>query len=267
MLPNLGDMTDRAHPLAGKTCLVTGSTAGIGLAIARAFLEAGAAGVMLNGRDHTRAERARQALSQQYPEQRVGVAVGDVAMGAADQIVAETMSLFGKIDVVVNSTGGDTLPALFHKQDSAVIPTDVAAGLLGPILTSRAAIPYMMEKNAGCIINIASDAAKIATPGESVIGAIMAGIVMFTRGLAIEAKRNAIRVNCITPSIVSGTPLYDRLMADGFSGKLFAKAEQMAHLGVAAPQDLANLAVFLASDAASKITGQAISVNGGISAA
>ena len=93
----------------------------------------------------------------------------------------------------------------------------------------------------------------------------MASIVMFCRGLANEAKRSGIRVNAITPSIVRGTPLYDRVMQDPFSAKMFAKAEQMAELGVAHADDLAELVVFLASPASSLITGQTISVTGGIS--
>jgi NAD(P)-dependent dehydrogenase (short-subunit alcohol dehydrogenase family) len=112
---------------------------------------------------------------------------------------------------------------------------------------------------------VASDAAKLATPGEVVIGAAMASIVMFCRGLANEAKRSGIRVNAITPSIVRGTPLYDQVMADDFSAKMFSKAEQLADLGVATADDLAQLVVFLSSPASSLITGQTISVTGGIS--
>jgi NAD(P)-dependent dehydrogenase (short-subunit alcohol dehydrogenase family) len=126
----------------------------------------------------------------------------------------------------------------------------------------------MMAQNGGSIITVASDAGKVATPGETVIGAGMAAIIQFTRGLAIEGKRNAVRANCLTPSLVEGTPLTDRLMEEGrFSAKLFSKARPLAHLGPTYPEDLAALAVFLASPAAAKLTGQAISVNGGISAA
>jgi NAD(P)-dependent dehydrogenase (short-subunit alcohol dehydrogenase family) len=95
----------------------------------------------------------------------------------------------------------------------------------------------------------------------------MAAIVMFTRALAMEAKRDGIRVNVLTPSLIVGTPTGDRVLAEGFSKKLFTKASTMAHLGVAEPDDLAGLIVFLARPEASRLTGQAISVNGGISAA
>ncbi|MEO0618515.1 MAG: SDR family oxidoreductase [Pseudomonadota bacterium] len=260
-------MTAHDRPLANKTCLVMGSTAGIGRAIAQAFLHAGAEGVMLNGRDEQRGIDARETLQTAFPDQPVHLALGDVSAGAASVVVEETVEKFGRLDVLVCSTGGDAIPALFHTLDPDIIPEQVAAGFLGPILAARAAVPHMTKAGGGVILTIASDAAKIATPGESIIGGVMAGIVMFTRGLAIEGKRVGIRANCLTPSIVRNTPLYHRLMADAFAGKLFAKAEAMAHLGVTEPEDLAALAVFIASDAAEKITGQAISVNGGISAA
>jgi 2-hydroxycyclohexanecarboxyl-CoA dehydrogenase len=95
----------------------------------------------------------------------------------------------------------------------------------------------------------------------------MAAIVMFTRTVAIEGKRDGIRANALTPSLIANTPTAERVLSDGFSKSLFEKAAQQAHLGVAEPEDLASLVVFLASPAAAKLTGQAISVNGGISAA
>ena len=122
------------------------------------------------------------------------------------------------------------------------------------------------QARSGCVINIASDAAKIPTPGESIIGAAMAGIVLFTRTLAVEGKRDGIRANVLTPSLVSGTEHYERVMSDPFAGKMFAKAVPMAQLGVVNKYELAELAVFIASPASAKMTGQAISMTGGISA-
>ena len=101
---------------------------------------------------------------------------------------------------------------------------------------------------------------------RNAIGAAMAAIIQFSRATAFEAKRQMIRVNCLTPSIVEGTPLHDRLMADKFAGQLFGKAKTRAHLGVVTPGDLAAMATFLASDEAARVTGQTISVTGGISA-
>ena len=125
----------------------------------------------------------------------------------------------------------------------------------------------MLEKGGGAIVSFASDAAKVATPGEAVTGGALAANVMFCRTAGLELARHNIRVNAVTPSITRGTKTYDRVMAAGFSKKLFEKAERRARLGVAHAENVAPMAVFLASPLASHITGQVVSVNGGISAA
>ena len=253
--------------LNGLMAVVTGGTAGIGRACAEALLADGAGGVLINGRDAERAEHARAAIQARFPEARVVLALGDVSEArTAEAVMAEAMRRLGRIDVLVNSTGGSDLPRLLHRTPLVDIPGILERCLFAQILSCAAALPYMREAGGGAVINIASDAGKIPTPGESVIGAAMAGIIMFTRALAVEGKRDGIRANVLTPSITRGTEHYDKIMADPFAGKLFAKAEKMAGLGVVSKEELAGLAVFLASPAAAKITGQAISMTGGISA-
>jgi NAD(P)-dependent dehydrogenase (short-subunit alcohol dehydrogenase family) len=257
----------RCSALQGQVAVVTGGTGGIGLACARALLQAGAHGVVLNGRSAERSRHAQSGLRAAFPDAEVVVVLGDAARPeVAEAVMRQAMEAFGRIDLLVNSTGGNDLPRLLHRTPLEDIPGILERCLFAQILCSRAVLPVMREAGGGAIINIASDAAKLPTPGESVIGAAMAGIVMFTRGLAVEGKRDGIRANVITPSITRGTEHYERIMADPFAGKLFSKAEQMAELGVVDKEDLAGLAVFLASPAAAKITGQAISVTGGISA-
>ena len=253
--------------LKGSMVVVTGGTAGIGRACAEALLAAGASGVLINGRDTERAQNARAEIQARFPAARVVVAIGDVARPEmAQAVMAEAMKQLGRIDVLVNSTGGNDLPKLLHRTALDDIPGILERCLFAQILCCAAALPFMREAGSGAIINIASDAGKIPTPGESVIGAAMAGIVMFTRALAVEGKRDGIRANVLTPSMTSGTEHYDKVMADPFAGRMFAKAEKMAALGVVSKDELAGLAVFLASPAAAKITGQAISMTGGISA-
>lgn len=253
--------------LSGSFVVVSGGTAGIGRACAEALLEAGAAGVLVNGRDVARAENARAEMQARFPAARVAVATGDVAKpDVAQRVMAEAMRQFGRIDVLVNSTGGNDLPRLLHHTPVDEIPGILERCLFAQILCCAAALPYLREARGGTVINIASDAAKLPTPGESVIGAAMAGIVMFTRALAVEGKRDGIRANVLTPSMTSGTDHYEKIMADPFCGRMFGKAAKQAALGVVAKEDLAGLAVFLASPAAAKITGQAISMTGGISA-
>ena len=253
--------------LNGSMAVITGGTAGIGRACAEALLAAGAGGVLINGRDAGRAERGRAAIQARFPDARVFVALGDVSKPeAAEAVMVEAIKRLGRIDVLVNSTGGNDLPRLLIRTPPAEIPGILERCLFAQILSCAAALPYMRQAGGGTVINIASDAGKIPTPGESVIGAAMAGIVMFTRALAVEGKRDGIRANVLTPSMTSGTEHYDKVMADPFAGRLLAKAEKMAALGVVSKEELAGLAVFLASSAAAKITGQAISMTGGISA-
>lgn len=245
--------------LRGKRALVVGGSAGIGLATARRFLAEGAR-VVIAGRNPARGAEALAALGPGAVFHAADA--GDPAQCAA--LVEAALAEMGGIDVLMSCGGGDPQPRLLKDIPLAEVMSDIAGSLAPVILPLRAVLPVMAP--GGSAICVASDAGKLATPGESAIGAAMAAIIQFCRAAAIEAKRQGIRVNCLTPSIVEGTPLHDRLMADGFAGRLFGKAKTMAHLGVATPEDLAATATFLASDESARMTGQAISVTGGISA-
>ncbi|MCG8672227.1 MAG: SDR family oxidoreductase [Pseudomonadales bacterium] len=252
--------------LENHTVLVFGGTAGIGLACVKAFAAAGAQQFMLVGRNQERGEGAIAELSSHWPAVTFEFVSADASsVAGAEKAVAACIGTFEKIDILLSTAGGDPMPAIFH-----TIPIDEIEGMvrgaqMAAMLPARAVLPHMMERGSGVILTMASDAGKVATPGEVAIGASMAGVIMFSKALANEVKRSKIRVNCLTPSIVRGTPLYDVLMADSFASKLFGKAEQLACLGVVEPEDLGQVAAFLASPAASKITGQVVSVNGGIS--
>lgn len=255
-------------PLEKSAVLITGGTSGVGLATAIQFAEAGVSRIAVNGRDVGRGEAARQAILARAPKANVVFVAGDCnTVEGAKAVCEAARAALGSVDVLVNSTVGPYGPTLFHKIPLEEIGDIVFKQMMAPLLTSSVVLPWMRENANGVIINIASDAGKATTPGETVIGAAMAGIIMFSRTLAIEAKREGIRVNCITPSIIGGTPTYGRMMDDDFSSKLFGKAIKMAQLGLVVPDDLAAMIVFLASPQAAKITGQAISINGGISAA
>lgn len=260
----MGEPSTPSYP--DSVVLIAGGTSGVGLASARGFLEAGVRRLALVGRTVARGEAARDALRERWPGARAEFYAADA--GDPEQIadaVARARADLGGLDVVVGSTTTTYRPELLH----AIAPEDLAGILVGqalpPMVLVRAALPYLREQGGGSIITIASDAAKVPTPGESVLGAAMSAIVTFTKTVALEAKRDGVRANVLTPSLIAGTPTADNVMRDGFSKKLFEKAAAQAHLGVAEPDDLAALVVFLGGPAAAKITGQAISVNGGIS--
>ncbi len=255
-----------AKPLNQARVLITGGTSGIGLESAIQFALSGVPKILLVGRNAERGEQAKQKIVREAPGAQVEFISVDMNQIEGVRSVAERVkSSFGGVDILVNSMGSDQVPELFHKMPVAHIEETVLR-LTSVMHMCHFVQPMMREQGGGAIVNIASDAAKFATPGEAVIGAVMAGIVMFTRTLAIEGKRDGIRANALTPSIVEGTRTYDRVMAPGFSAKLFEKAKQAARLGVVRPEDVAPMIVFMTSPAAARMTGQAISINGGISA-
>ena len=254
--------------LGDSHVLIVGGTSGVGLATAIQFALAGSPRIALIARN---AERGRLACAA-IVERVAGACVDFIGADANDEAQAtravdDVLQRFGRIDVLVNSTVASIVPRLLHLTPVEDILPMIVGQLLAPLLMTRLVLPSMREQRRGVIVNIASDAGKVATPGESVIGAAMAGIVMFTRALAMEAKRDGVRVNALTPSLIEGTLTYDRVTRDGFSAKLFEKAAAMAALGLTQPEDLAHLVVFLSRPEAARITGQAISPNGGISAA
>jgi NAD(P)-dependent dehydrogenase (short-subunit alcohol dehydrogenase family) len=222
--------------------------------------------VVINGRNAERGEAACARLREAAPQAAIGFVAADVTdKQAVIDLIARSQDLLdGPLDVLVNSAGGDFVPALFHETSLEAIDGAIGQWLLSTMYCCRIALQHMSD--GGAIVNVASDAAKAPTPGEAVVGAAMAGIAMFSRTLAMEAKRRRIRVNVVTPSLVRGTQTYERVTSGGFSAKLFEKAARAAHLGLPAPDEVAAIIAFLASPDAARMTGQVISVNGGISA-
>jgi NAD(P)-dependent dehydrogenase (short-subunit alcohol dehydrogenase family) len=258
----------KAKRLDESAVLVVGGSSGVGLATAVGFVEAGVRRIAIMARDARRGFAAQHKVRTVASDAQVEFVEGDASDAEQAQRSAErARALLGGIDVMVNSTHGSNPAQPLHKIPVGDIARLVLQTVLAPMQMSRIVLPWMQEQRSGVIINVASDSAKTATPGGTVLGASMAAIVMFSRTLAMEAKRHGIRVNVITPALITGTPLFDLSMADEFTAKVFAEAERKTRLGFASPEDVAALIVFLAGPGAAKLTGQAISVNGGMSAA
>ena len=244
---------------------ILGGSAGVGREMAAQFAEQGTRVVLL-GRNPERGEAARQQILARAP----GAEVVFVRVDASDpddtlRAEAQCRQLLGSIDVLVNTTGPSDPPRLLHTIAIQSVQERINEIILPPLHMMHAALPAMRAAGHGSIITVASDAAKVATPGETLSGAAMAAIVMFSKAAALEVKREGVRINVLTPSLISDTPGAALIASNPFSARLFEKAAAMAHLGVATPADLAAMALYLASPAAARITGQAISINGGIS--
>lgn len=252
----------------GKVALLTAATSGIGLATAKLLAQGGARAIYVNGRNGEAGQAAVAAIEAAGPGTRVHFLPGDLcdAKGVAamgEQVLAQA----GTIDVLVHAGGAEISPRPFVELDVEQYRPLIDGHFTSLLYACKVVAPAMMRQGRGSIVAIASDAGKIATPGESLIGSMKAAVIMYVRTLALELSRHGVRVNCITPSLVANTKAYDRVMASEFSRKIFEKAASRARLGVPDPSNIAPLAAFLASDWSSHTTGQAISVNGGISAA
>jgi NAD(P)-dependent dehydrogenase (short-subunit alcohol dehydrogenase family) len=194
-----------AKPFAERGVAILGGTAGVGLETAAQFAERGARVVVL-GRDPQRGLRACEFCRERAPGASVNfVAVDPTDPAAVIDAELAARSLLGAIDVLVNTSGPSHLPRLLHEIPIADVRTIIDRLVLPPLHMTHAVLPAMRERRGGSIINVASDAAKVATPGETVIGAAMAAIVMFSRAAALEAKREGVRINVLTP-LSSPTP-------------------------------------------------------------
>jgi 2-hydroxycyclohexanecarboxyl-CoA dehydrogenase len=247
--------------------VILGGTSGVGFETAARFAEQGDR-VAIMGRNRRRGDSALNGLTSRVPGADVRFLPVDAA-DAADAVrgADAANAALGSIDVLVCSTSTSRLPRLLHKMEPAAIGGCLTEIALPPLHMTQAVLGHMRAVGRGSIILIASDAAKVPTPGEAVIGAAMAAICMFARTAAVEAKRDGVRINVLTPSLIADTPGAAAIATEPFAAKLFAKAAQNAHLGVAVPADLAELALFLAGPGSARMTGQVLSVNGGISVA
>lgn len=251
--------------IAGSRVVILGGTAGTGLAMARLFAANGAR-LVLMGRNPQKGADACIAVQGHAPGAEVGfVQVDATNADDAAAAVGQAVGILGGVDTLICTTGPSQPPRLLNTIPIGTMQRRIDEIILPPLHMNHAVLPAMREQRHGVIINVASDAAKVATPGETLVGAAMAAIVMFSKALAIEEKRNLIRINLLTPSLIANTPGAELIFGEEFSTRLFEKAIKMAHLGVVEPEDLAAAALFLASPAASKMTGQTISINGGIS--
>ena len=255
--------------LKGKTALVTGSTSGIGLAIARA-LAADGANVMLNGfGDKAAIEQERAGLEKEFGI-KARYSPADMSKPAEiAEMVRATETEFGSLDVLVNNAG---IQHVANIEDFPVEKWDavIAINLSSSFHTIRAAMPGMKKRKWGRIINIASAHGLVASGQKVAYVAAKHGIVGLTKVVAIEAANDGVTCNAICPGWVL-TPLVQqqidaRAKAQGIApreAEVALLSEKQPMHQFTKPENIGALAVFLASDAAASITGSAYSIDGG----
>ena len=239
--------------LTGKNAVVTGSTRGIGRAIAEALAESGAR-VAVVGRDLKRAEEAASAVGNNA----MGFAadVGDTA--AVAKLVGDVEKAFGSIDILVNNAGitRDNLVMRLKDDDWDAVQN---ANLRGPFAAIRAVSRGMMKKRSGRIINIASIVGLIGNKGQANYAASKAGLIALTKSVAKELGSRNILVNAVAPGFIE-TEMTAAMTKEARD----ALGQQIALERLGSVQDVAAMVAFLASDLASYITGQVFVVDGGM---
>ncbi len=255
--------------LKGKTALVTGSTSGIGLGVATCLAAQGV-NVVLNGFGEVDGPKAAVTAAGRAHGVRVGYHGADMSKPAEiEAMMAYAAQEFGGVDVLVNNAGIQHVAAV---EDFPVEKWDaiIAINLSSAFHTTRLAIPAMRQKNWGRVINIASAHGLVASAAKSAYVAAKHGIVGFTKSVALETATSGITVNAICPGWVL-TPLVQKQI-DARAAKENIPlaqasrdllAEKQPSLQFTTPEQLGELAVFLCSDAAANVKGQAWAVDGG----
>jgi dehydrogenase/reductase SDR family protein 4 len=244
-------------PLKGKVAIVTGGSRGIGRAIALEFARAGADVVVAS---RTLSELEKVAGEIEGRGRRALAVQANIAVKSdVDGMVARTLEKFGTIDILVNNAAINIMRPLVDLREDGwdrVMNVD----LKGYFLCTQAVAKAMMQKGGGRIINMASTGAAKAAPGLGAYSIAKAGVVMLTRVFALELALYKIRVNAIGPYLVK-TAFSQPMWSDP---NVLKATEASIPLGrLPEPEDIASVALFLASDASSHITGQTIYVDGG----
>lgn len=248
--------------LRGRVAIITGAGSGFGEGIARRFVQEGAR-VIVNDVNRQAGERVAEELKKEYGADTAAYQYADVAnRDDVRRMVAVAVEHFGSLDVLVNNAGvsNRNMPTLEISEDDVdrILDVNIKAVWLG----TCEAVPVFRRQGGGAIINIASTGAFRPRPGLTIYNASKAAVVNMTKSMAVEFAPDAIRVNSICP-VAGDTPLLATFMGEDSEEKRNAFKATIPLGRLAQPLDIANAALYLASDEAAFVTGVALEVDGG----
>jgi 2-hydroxycyclohexanecarboxyl-CoA dehydrogenase len=249
-------MTPLMLDLRDNAAVVSGAGSGIGVAIARALGQAGAS-VIAADLDEAAARQTAAAIERDGGR-AIAVPVDVADRSAVEALRDQAVQAFGTVTILVNNAGYGQ-PGLFVDNTPEFWDKVVSINLMGPINVTRAFVEPMIEGRRGRIVNIASDAGRVGGTQETVYAGTKGGVIAFTKSLARELARYEIGVNCVCPG-PTDTPLF----AKHTEKMREALLRSIPFRRLAQPEDIAGAVAFFASDQAAYITGQVLSVSGGL---
>lgn len=253
-------MVEQNESTGRPVAVVTGAARGIGASTALALQRAGF-DVAVTDLDGALAASVAETACGQSGGRAIGVQVDVADSASVSDAISLVESQLGPVDVLVNNAGIDVIGP-FVDSDEATWERLIAVNLVGTIRFTRGVLDGMRDRKRGRVINMSSDAGRIGSSGEVVYSATKGGVIAFTKALARELARDGITVNCVCPG-PTDTALLGQV--EEANPKLYASLTRAIPLGrLGQPEDVAPSIVFLASAGAAFITGQTLSVSGGL---
>ncbi|HEX4835308.1 MAG TPA: SDR family NAD(P)-dependent oxidoreductase [bacterium] len=248
-------------PLAGRRAVVTGGGRGIGRAISHLLAGRGAdVGVLARTQEQVD-QVAAEAQARGVHAVGIGADLGTYA--ACRAALEKARAALGGLDILVNNAGW-TLTTPFLEEDEAYWQRVIDVNLWSTIFCSRIALEWMVEHGGGVIVNVASDAGRVGTSGEAVYSAAKGGVIALTRSLAREMAPHRIRINCVCPGPTETDVLAENMQDPAHAGRIERMIRQIPLRRVAQPDEIAEAVAFFCTDASRYITGQVLSVSGGL---
>ncbi len=250
--------------LDGKTAVVTGAGSGIGRAIAKTFAAQGARVFVLERDVSAGAQTVAEIAGAGGTASAIDCDVADA--GSVDAAFAQVIAKAGRIDILVNNAGVAHVGTVANTTEED-LDRIYSVNVKGVFLCSKAAVPHMVTAGSGVILNLASIASLIGLTDRFAYSMSKGAVLTMTRSIAVDYVKQGIRCNCVCPARVH-TPFVDGYLRDNYPGReqeMFRQLSEYQPIGrMAEPEEVAALALYLCSDEASFITGQAYPIDGGV---